>query len=62
MVITNKWHKNVKEQCDKDDEDEVQEITAARVAMKKEKACVWNMLSNICNKIWVEKKYQGRAH
>ena len=36
MVITNKWHKTLKEQCDKDDEDEVQEITTARVSMKKE--------------------------
>ena len=27
--------KHLKEQCDKDDEDEVQEVTAARISMKK---------------------------
>ena len=54
---------HLKEQCDIDNEDEVQEITAAITHMKKKnKACVCDMLSNICNKKWIEKTYPGRAH
>ena len=43
--------KHLKEQCDIDDEDEVQEITAAITPMKKKKSvCV------TCNRIFVTKK------
>ena len=53
--------KHLKEQFDLDNEDEVQEITAAITPMKKKKAYVCDIQSNICNKKWVEKSYPGRA-
>ena len=51
--------KHLKEQCDIDNEDEVQEITAAITPMKKEKACVCNMSYKTVKQNWLTKPYLG---
>ena len=53
--------KHSKEQCNKDNKDEVQEKTATLTKLKKN-ACVCDMYSNICNQNVFKKKYPGRAH
>ena len=53
--------KHKKERCDIDDEDEVQEITAARTPIKKEQTRLCYIYSNICNEKQVDKLYPGRA-
>ena len=51
MLMSNKVRKKLKEQCDTDEEDEVQEITAARTPMNKDKpVCV------TCNQTFAKKK------
>ena len=45
------YNKYIKEQCDMDDDNEVQEITAARNPIKK--GFIHDMLSNICSEKWV---------
>ena len=54
--------KDLREQCNKDDKDKVQEISGAGIPMKKNKSvCVkWNKKFKK-NKM-VEKSYHGRAH
>ena len=50
----------LKEQCDMDDDNEVQEITAARNPI--EKGFIHDMLSNICSEKWVEKTIRCMKH
>ena len=50
--------KHLKEQYDIHNEDEVQEITAAKKNHEKEKACVCDMLSKACNKNGLKKHIQ----
>ena len=52
----------LQEQCDIDDEDEVQEITAARILMKKNRPVCVTCNPTLAIKKWVEKTYPGRAH
>ena len=51
-----------KEQCDIDDEDEAQEITAAIIPIKKKKPVCVTCNQTFVTKKWVEKTYPGRAH
>ena len=51
----------LQEQCDIDDEDEVQEITAARILMKKNRPVCVTCNPTFAIKKWVEKTYPGRA-
>ena len=54
--------KLLKEQCDIDDEDEVQEITAARTSMKKNKLVCVTCKQTFATKNCLTKTYPGRAH
>ena len=54
--------KHLKENCNIDYEDDIQEITAPRTPMKKIGRWVCDMLSKIYNEKWVEKTNQGIAH
>ena len=54
--------KHLKEHCDIDGEDEVQEITAARTPMKKNRPVCVTCNKKFAIKKCVEKTYPGRAN
>ena len=54
--------KHLKEQYDIDDEDEFQEITAARNPMKKKKGVYVTCSQTLAIKNGLKKPYPGRAH